>query len=400
MSETHKTPHASAGHAGTPGDCSLPGQVEAARSASNGRSLPALETSPRAGVTRDAGWLVRRTGLAVAGIFAVCIPLTACAQTGVPDGERSSLASRTSGASPTVSLSVRPTRTPESAEPTPSVEPESPTLGASTPPEESKTPESRPTAEPNSPTPGESTAPAKSNSPGSKPSAKSESPAPAKSTAPAKTKSPDSKATPESASPTPAQSASVTPTPTTPSPTSLSPSATPEPSTSAVPVSDSGSNPWIWVALAVLVTVIAAIIALVVRRKGDNQEWQDRLTASARSAQWLNDVYVPSLLAMTSVQQLQLSWQDGSTQFDGVQAELLELREGAPDQQQSATVEAARVALAGLQQAGARLVHLAGSGAANNVQMQAISEVQNARAVLSRALWGLPRGQVDDSTPR
>lgn len=143
--------------------------------------------------------------------------------------------------------------------------------------------------------------------------------------------------------------------------------------------------------MVALAAALAAVIFVVVRRRRRVRDWQERATTIARSAHWLNDTYLPGLLALGPSQQLQQSWQEGAARFGVIDAELATLRADAQDLEQGVAVEAVRTTLAGLRQSTAHLVDLAAMGAPAAVQLQAATVVQTARSAVTGALSGLPQ---------
>lgn len=197
-----------------------------------------------------------------------------------------------------------------------------------------------------------------------------------------------------------------TPTPTTPTPIppTLPPpptstetetatatvTATPIPSpTSNSDSGDSGSLMWLWLALIVLGVALVITFAVLAERRSKAREWHDSADRTMRSIRWVNDTYVPQLLAVGSGLEMQQTWPAGQAQISHLDAELVGLQSQAKGTDQVTAVQTVRNCLASLGQAVNQTVSLAASGQSPDLQRQALASVQQARSALGASLSGV-----------
>ncbi|MFZ0324116.1 MAG: hypothetical protein WAN48_08305 [Actinomycetes bacterium] len=184
--------------------------------------------------------------------------------------------------------------------------------------------------------------------------------------------------------------ATATVTKTPQAPTTASTTATPA---AEAATSESTVSPWAWALVALLVVVLGFSLVMLARRRASKKRWDADFAAAAGSAKWINDTYIPSLLALGTADQLEQSWLEGATRINDVDNTLFQLETQAPDPDRATSVTNARTSLAALRQALQRVVDLAAAGADGDSQRQAAASVQGARAGLSNALVGLTDGR-------
>jgi len=188
----------------------------------------------------------------------------------------------------------------------------------------------------------------------------------------------------ETATETATATSTVTKTPKPPK--TESPTATPGTEPAA---SETSVNPWVWALIGLLVVVLVVSLVMLARRRAATKRWDADFAAASGSAQWINDTYVPSVLALGSASQIEQSWQEGTARINDVDTQLFQLEPQAPDANRATSVAGVRTSLAALRQALQRVVDLAVAGADGDSQRQAAASVQEARTALSAALTGL-----------
>lgn len=198
--------------------------------------------------------------------------------------------------------------------------------------------------------------------------------------------------------PTPTPTTPVPPPPTQPRPptstetetATATVTATPVPSpTSNAESGDSGSLMWLWLALIVIGVALVVTFAVLAERRSKAREWHDSADRSMRSIRWVNDTYVPQLLALGSGQEMQQTWPAGQAQISHLDAELVGLQSQAKGTDQITAIQTVRNCLASLGQAVNQTVGLAATGQSPDLQRQSLAGVQQARAALGASLSGV-----------
>jgi hypothetical protein len=141
----------------------------------------------------------------------------------------------------------------------------------------------------------------------------------------------------QTATETATATATVTRTPQPP--TTESP--TPTPGTEPV-ASETTVSPWAWALIGLLVVVLVVSIVMLARTRAATKRWDAEFATATGSAQWINDTYVPSVLALGSASQIEQSWQDGAARMNDVDTQLFQLEPQAPDANRATSVAGVR----------------------------------------------------------